>query len=332
LKHQTKIIQLYISRNKGDKDMTQETIRDEFVSEEFIDKNAALPTVIVLNDQHHCGYFIPVGTMAKSGWIDFDESQLISHTFRSGETELGVLMTQPRMLICPKTDLYQYDVKASEEQRTRAIVGFYDPALKDDPNIKTERLYLVFFLDADNKPLHTSPLKYAARGVNGATFEKERQAFKMELEASHAIINQIPAKPKNELFHSLGVFCFTTKPELVGDRQKAWCCRVVEHEKPTTENWTNYFVGYREELKRYAWEALEPGQKIDVLSVRAIESSEEMVSLPPGSSEVIDRADEAQTHASLFPAESLIATSSLTVGHASDSNLKGASHNPDIPF
>jgi hypothetical protein len=34
--------------------------RDEFASDEFIDKTAALPTVIVLNAQHNYGYFIPL--------------------------------------------------------------------------------------------------------------------------------------------------------------------------------------------------------------------------------------------------------------------------------
>lgn len=145
--------------------MTYNIERDEFTSDEYIDKNAALPTVIVLNDQMHCGYFIPISTMAKCGWVDFDETQLISHTFRSGEVEQGVLIPNPRMLVCPKSDLYQYDVEASEQQRKRAIVGLYDAALKGDRNIRTERLYLVFFLDQNNEPLHTSPLKYAARGV-----------------------------------------------------------------------------------------------------------------------------------------------------------------------
>ncbi|MBD2310054.1 hypothetical protein H6G17_32200 [Chroococcidiopsis sp. FACHB-1243] len=115
---------------------------DPFVSDEFIDKNASLPTVIVLNDQQHCGYFIPVSTMARCGWVSFDETQLVEHTFRSGTTEPGVLIQNPRLLCCPKTELYQYDLQASSQQRTRVTVGLYDAALKDDPNIKTERLYL----------------------------------------------------------------------------------------------------------------------------------------------------------------------------------------------
>lgn len=314
--------------------MTLTIERDEFTNENFLDRNAPLPTVIVLNDQHECGYFIPVRTMARCGWINFEESQLVSHTFRSGETEQGVLIKNPRMLVCPKTDLYQYDVKASELQQTKVIVGLYNQSLKSDPNIKTERLYLVFFLDENNNPLHTSPLKYAARGVNGATFEIERRVFKAELEACHAITNQVPAKPKNDLFHSLSVFCFTTKAELVGDRQKSWCCRVVDHEKPTTENWKNYFVGYSH-LKEYAWTALEPGQKIDILSAPALSGSEEMTALPPGGElhNQPTQPSEAIAESCLFP--TTVATSH-TVSYApietTDDEGAGEEIPADIPF
>lgn len=309
---------------------------DPFLGEEFIDRNASLPTVIVLNDQLHCGYFIPVSTMAKCGWVNFDSEQLIAHTFRSGETEQGVLITQPRMLVCPKTSLYQYDVLASAEQRTRIVVGLYDSSRKEDPNIKTERLYLVFFLDEKNNPLHTSPLKYAARGVNGATFESERRAFKAELEACHAITNSAPAKPKKDNFHSLGVFCFTTKPELVGDRQKSWCCRVVSHEKPTTENWQQYFVGYTH-LKDYAWTALEPGQQIDVLSVPAIDTAVERMALPSRDSSYPPVSDEeaAIGKASLFSPDVEVPAVNVnqTAAQKRTTTVVAEQDNdPDIPF
>ena len=323
---------------------------DPFVSDEYIDKNASLPTVIVLNDRAHCGYFIPVSTMARCGWVSFDETALIEHTFRSGATEQGILIQNPRLLCCPKTQLYQYDVKASEQQRTRVTVGLYDASLKDDPNIKTERVYLVFFLDENNNPLHTSPLKYAARGVNGATFELERRAFKGELEACHALTNSVAAKPKNDLFHCLGVFCFSTKAELVGDKQnKSWCCRVVGHEKPSVENWTKYFIGYTH-LKDYTWAALEPGQKIDILSVGAIAGSEDMAALPPGvREERHEYIEDSAASASLFPPEPIKSatpasyqshevavpipiSTSRTTNITSGNNTGDESDSADIPF
>ncbi len=318
--------------------MTTTTIaveRDEFTSEEFIDKNAPLATVIVLNDQHNCGYFIPVSAMAKCGWLDFDISELVEHTFGSGSTEQGILIRNPRMLVCPKTELYQYDAKASKENQTKVIVGLFNAELKDDPNIKAERVCLIFFLDQNNNPLHSSPLRYAARGVNGASFEIERRAFRGELEACHAITNGTPAKAKNDLFHSLGVFCFTTKAEFAGDKQKHWVCRVVGHEKPTTENWKNYFVGYST-LKDYAWEALEPGKKIDVLAVPALAGGESVAALPAASKSAY--VDEANARASLFQPQAVATVAvpvefSTVASNASsgDSGIE-ASVNPDIPF
>lgn len=317
---------------------------DIFSGDEFTDKNAKLPTVTVLNDKTNCGYFIPVNTMAKCGWIDFDEKQIVSHTFNSGKTEQGVLIQNPRMLVCPKTDLYQFDAKASDEQKTKVVVGLYNAELKKDPNIKTERLYLIFFLDETNKPLHTLPLNYVARGVNGATFDLERRAFKAELEACYFLSlsskeqpseKPISKKPKNDLFHSLGVFCFTTIAELAGDKQKHWCCKVVAHDKPTIENWKDYFVGYTE-VKDHAWLTLEPNEKINVLSIPALGEVDEMMALPPtselSSAEPSD-LEETLTDEGLSPATTVATLA--TVDHApSRRTLADASRDvdPDVGF
>jgi hypothetical protein len=138
----------------------------------------------------------------------------------------------------------------------------------------------------------------------GATFEVERRAFKSQLETCHALTNQVAAKPKNDLFHALGVFCFTTSAELVGEKQnKSWCCRVVSHEAPTTENWRDYFIGYTH-FKDYAWSTLEPGQKIDVLSIPVLEGEARAVAAllptdePSSFEESYER--EAKSHGKLF--------------------------------
>lgn len=237
---------------------------DEFCQDSFIDKNISLPTVIVLNHGVRCGYYIPLQTMAKIDWVNFDDSQLVEHTFRSQSTEMGVLIKNPRMLCIAKTELYQFDKDESEKQKSKVVIGLYNPELKGDRNIKTERLYLVYFLDENNNFLHTLPLKYAARGVNGATFELHRQAFRSELEACHAIANKVPARPKNDRFHALGVFSFQTKAELVGEKNNSsWVCRVVAHDKPIIDNWESHFLGYTEH-KDYIWSSLEPESAITV--------------------------------------------------------------------
>jgi len=178
------------------------------------------------------------------------------------------------------------------------------------------------------------PLKYAARGVNGTTFELERRAFKMEIETCHAITNQVPAKPKNDLFHSLSVFCFTTRAELAGDKQKHWVCRIVEHEKPTTENWKSYFVGYSS-LKNYAWSALEPGQKIDVLSVPVFEGSETRTALPPALESGYQSITEAQAIAlgNLFQESTTTSQSKISVSNSTaDEEDEAEEVSVSIPF
>jgi hypothetical protein len=261
--------------------------RDEFCSTEYVDTNASLPPVIVLNDKTNYGYFITVNVMAKCGWIEFDESQLIGHTFHSGKSEQGVLIRNPRMLVVAKTDLYQYDVEETKKLGNKVVIGRFNLELKANPNIKAERIYAVMFLSDENKPLHTSPLKYVGKGINGTTFDIERQAFKQELEGCHAIANRIPAKTKTDKFHALGVFAFTTKAELCGSPQKNWCCRVVAHEKPTLETWQNYFLGYSD-FKTTIWETLEPDNKIDILKQHALPSSDDTVTLPDSVEVVAD--------------------------------------------
>ncbi len=117
------------------------------------------------------------------------------------------------------------------------------------------------------------------------------------------------------MFHSLAVFCFITKAELAGERQKAWVCRVVEHEKPTTENWKDYFVGFSS-LKEYAWQALEPGQKIDILSTPVLAGNEEIPMLSSG--------DELSVQSAAVP----VAVERRDVVHT---DVKEG-RDPDIPF
>lgn len=167
--------------------------------------------------------------------------------------------------------------------------------------------------------------------MNGATFETERRAFKAELETCHALINQVPAKPKNDRFHALGVFCFTVQAELVGEKQnKSWCCRVTSHERPTTENWRDYFIGYTS-LKDYAWSALEPGQKIDVLSIPALGGeAEKVAALLPG--EELDR-NEPSYHGQAVAIGRLSARQALGASHeASRATVTLDDTDPDVGF
>jgi len=122
---------------------------------------------------------------------------------------------------------------------------------------------------------------------------------------------------------------------LAGEKKKNWVCRVVGHEKPTTENWKNYFIGYTT-LKDYAWDGLEPGQKIDVLTTPALAGGEAMTVLPAARG--ITQVDEVNARASLFQtqaeAEAAIPVgfSTVTINASTGGSGVEASVNPDIPF
>jgi len=106
------------------------------------------------------------------------------------------------------------------------------------------------------------------------------------------------------------------------------------HEKPTTENWKNYFIGYTT-LKDYAWDALEPGQKIDVLTTPALAGGEAMTVLP--AAREITQVDEVNARDSLFQTQAKAAATPVGSSTAPSTASTGgsrveASVNPDIPF
>jgi hypothetical protein len=241
--------------------------RDEFCSSEYIDPFAKLPRLQALRGStpDTCGYFITVDQMAAAGWLNFDVTELIDYTFEmSGAVEKGLLIPNPRMVVCPKSPVLGFDHEQSEESQSTVILGRYTSEMSADPNIRNLQFYNVFLLDANNKPLHQIPLSYKAKGANQATFAEHWQQFCQEINACHAIANGIPAKPKNALFYSLAVFCFTTARELAGILKKGAACKVVSHEVPKLENWKQYFLGFDRATREYVHEALEPQQPLMV--------------------------------------------------------------------
>lgn len=236
---------------------------DEFSSSEFVDPNARLPRLQALrgNSPETCGYFIAVEQIAKAGWGDFDSvaEHLINYTFESsGEQEQGLLIRNPRMLVCPRTPLLGYDRTASKESEQLVIVGQWQREYKEDENIGNCQMYEVVLLSGENQPLHSVPLSYVAKGANQGTFSQQWQQLVDEVTTCHALSNSLAARPKNAKFKSLCVFAFQTARELVGKKQKSPACRVIGHESPSLDNWKDYFVGYDASLKQRIWGGLQP--------------------------------------------------------------------------
>lgn len=276
----------------------QVTEKDEFCSPEFLDPNARLPRIQALRGttSQTCGYFISVDQMANAGWMDFEDKQLITYTFESsGAEEKGILIQNPRMLVCPKSPVLGFDRKQSQEANSSTIIlGKYTLEMKEDENIGNLQYFQVFLLDKNNQPLHQIPLTYKAMGANQASFATHWQEFCKELNTCHSIINGIPAKQKNALFYSLGIFCFKTAREQAGTKQKSFACKVVEHETPTLETWQNHFVGFKADVKNYVWESLEPNKPmaipgLDNLNNLLLPGAVETVGISPANSSELDK-------------------------------------------
>jgi hypothetical protein len=250
-------------------EQAQSIQRDEFASATYLDPNARLPRIQALRGMsaQTCGYFISTEQLAKSGWLDFDliADDLIDYTYESsGNTEQGLLLQSPKMLVCPRTPVLAFDRAATNETQQLVIVGTYKREYKEDDNLGNTQCFEVFLLDEMNQPMHSFPLSYWAKGANQATFSLEWQKLIDEVTACHAIENQIPARGKNNLFKSLCVFSFRTARELVGKKQKSFACRVVEHDVPNINNWRSYFVGFETKLKTQVWEGLQPYEPLIV--------------------------------------------------------------------
>lgn len=244
-----------------DHNQSMQIQRDEFASEEYVDPNAKLPRIQALRgtSKENCGFFIPVDQAAKAGWIDFDEKHLIEYTFEgSGETEHGLLFQSLRMLVCPRSDVLAWDRNATREQENLVILGRYGKDSKDDDNIGNLQIFEVFLLNDKNQPLHQVPFGLKLKGSTQATFSQHWNSFIDEITACHAIANRIPAKGKNMMFKSLCVFSFKLGREQAGEKVKSWACKVVAHDKPTLENWRNYFVGFDNETKSFVYDGLQP--------------------------------------------------------------------------
>lgn len=246
-------------------DIKQEIIRDEFANPFFVDSNARLPRLQALRgaNAQTCGYFVSVNEMVNAGWFDFaDKLELVDYNFESGNVERGLLISNPKMLVCVRSPLMGYDRQASQDSQQLVLLGQWSRDFKEMENVSNIQFYEIILLGKGNKPLHQIPFHYIARGANGASFSIHWQQLVTTVTSCHAIANAIAARPKTPHFNSLCVFSFQTKREQVGQKQRSFTCRVVGHDVPKPENWKDYFVGFDADTKNLVWEALRPEQPL----------------------------------------------------------------------
>ena len=150
--------------------LPQQQRRDRFAAPEYVNPNARLPRIQALrgeNGASECGYFITEAEMAKAGWGQVDESEMIVYEYNSGGKERGLLIQSPRMLVVPRSPLFAFDRQVSRQEERLVVAGQYSKQLYSDrEKFGTAQCYEVLLLDADNQALYEIGLAYVAKGAN----------------------------------------------------------------------------------------------------------------------------------------------------------------------
>ncbi|WP_310483648.1 DUF5895 domain-containing protein [Chamaesiphon sp. VAR_48_metabat_403] len=227
-------------------------VKDRFAAPEYVNPNARLPRIQALRGENgpiDCGYFITETEMAKAGWQNVDESELIIYEYNSGGKERGLLIQSPRMLVVPRSPLFAFDRQVSRQEERLVVAGQYSKQLYSDrAQYGTAQCYEILLLDEQNQPLHEIGFAYVAKGANQASFSFHWQQLVNEVTKCHAIANSIPARAKDARFNSLCVFQFTVKRELAGNNAKSPACKVYSHVAPTQANWEQFFLGRQDAI------------------------------------------------------------------------------------
>lgn len=222
--------------------------QDKWASPEYIDPYAKRPLLQALRgeqDPKVFGYFVRESILAEVGWGGFGLDEIIEYEYLSGNSERGIMIQAPRMLVNPVTPLMLFDQVESEKSKQMIFAGAYDSDKRssDPARYKPVTGYEIVLLDEANMALHETPMLYMAKGANGASFNEVWKQLIKAVTVCHAAANGIPAKPRINKFNALCVFAPTLKRELSGQQQKSYALKVDGCEMPTSDNWENYFVG-----------------------------------------------------------------------------------------
>jgi Family of unknown function (DUF5895) len=253
-------------------------VRDRFANTEYVDTNARLPKIVALRGEdgaEQCGYFLTEAELAKAGWKNIDENELIVYSYNSGGKERGLLTKSPRMLVVPRSPLFAYDRQLTRQEERLYIAGAYQKSkFSDREKYGTGQAYEVILLSENNEPLHETSLAYVAKGSNQASFAFHWQQLVTEVTKCHATANSIPARAKDIRFQCLCVFQFSTKRELAGNNAKSPACKVDSHISPTQENWETFFLGRNDAIADYFLDLIVPTTELFLPSMEQLDNAE----------------------------------------------------------
>lgn len=220
-------------------------------------------------DPTHCGYFVPLSQMEKSGWRNIDLSQLTTYTFNGGGSEVGLLLVQPRMVLTPVSQLGMFDRTASAKTESLVVVGNWNRDLKGNPEIGNFQVFLVVFLDEQNQPLHDIPVKLTAKGSHQGSLAEHWQKSCTAVALAHSQAMGIPFRPRNEIYNALCVFVPKIVRKLVGESKKSPACYIDGFVQPTVDNWCDFFLGNYEDLANAVVGMMNPQPRTRLVSAQS---------------------------------------------------------------
>jgi hypothetical protein len=231
----------------------------KYLGNDYIATDISYPYVQAVRgetDPKHCGYFIPASQLELAGWRGTPTT--IAYTYNSGESETGLLLTAPRMVIATASPLGTFNRQETLKEKSLVIVGEWDKSHKQNPNYGNFQIYLILFLNEQNRPLHEIPFRLTAKGAHQGTLSQQWQKSCRDVMRHLAAATGKTYRPPNEKLMSLFVFqpIFQRRP--VGKIQKSPACCVDDYVKPTPANWMEFFLGVQDDLAELAIAMLSP--------------------------------------------------------------------------
>ena len=276
---------------------------DLFSEEYFSPLGESLPYAI--SDAR--GYLvIPDTEMEKALWLDMP-SEFDSVQIKGGKPFMATKMSSIRASILGKSAPYWYYSNSPENQASKLAgqpVCWYNSAegqaLKDElstaplppsnirPYVYATKIQL-FLLDEYNMPLHEVPLNCNFRGSACWHVLDELKKFYSSAEKTLAKVGNFRRTAFDDRVRALLIPTIKFGSEWVGAVAKTEAIRIAEITKPTTENLTEWYLGFRETtaMRNLIWDTQSNYQNCGLSKLPpalAASPSTLVVSVVPGAS------------------------------------------------
>jgi Family of unknown function (DUF5895) len=222
---------------------------DPYMDDSYSDPDAQYPRIQTLRgegNQPPC-WFIPEDQLDRSGWLDYG-AKLTTYHFASGDKEDGLVILQPRLLVAAKTSLLAFDRTASQNAGRMMLAGDYNNIAEEaKTNFGMVQFFRLYLLDDQNCPLAEMPFEYRAKGATRSTFVAHWNQSCDEITRLHCRSLGKPFARRNATYRSLCVFApKLAKEKVETDKVNVLAAKVVDHVRPTADDWVNYFLGRNE--------------------------------------------------------------------------------------